>query len=139
MTSLYDTVGKEVDPSDGEHQLQGKLSRQLLTPDNLHRNLSTSGRSEHGSTHYPDMDIYRRILMDNDSVSDQSDIESSADAQRHVTPSTWLENKERGVNAGQRRPPVDGNLTIANARLFDNLNERSWQNLRKSRIENEEQ
>ncbi len=101
MTSLYDTVCKVVDPSDGDHQLQGELSCQLLTADNSHRNLSTSGRSEHGSMHYPDMDLYRRILTDNDSVSDQSDIESSAEAQRHVTLSPWLENEERGVNAGQ--------------------------------------
>ncbi len=138
MTSLYDTVSKEVDPSNGYHQLQCELSRQLLTADNSYRNLSTSGHSEHGSTHYPDMDLYRRILTDNDSVYDQSDIESSADAQRHVMQSTWFENEERGVKAGQRRPPVDGDLTIANIRLFDNLNKRSWQNLRKSRIKNEE-
>ncbi len=40
-------------------------------------------------------------MTDNDSVSDHLDIESSAGAQRHVTPSTWLENEEQGVNAGQ--------------------------------------
>ncbi len=34
---------------------------------------------------------------------------------------------------------VNGDLTLANTRLYDNLNDRSWQNLRKSRIENEEQ
>ncbi len=101
MTSVYDTVGKEVDPSDGDHQLQVELSRQLLTADNSHRNISTSGHSEHSSTRYPDMNLYRRILTDNDSVSDQSDIESSADAQCHVTPSIWLGNEELGVNAGQ--------------------------------------
>ncbi len=100
MSILYVTVGKEVDPSDGDHQLQGELSRQLMTADNSRRNLSTSGRSEHVSMHYPDMDLYRRILTDNDSVSDHSDIESSAGAQCHVMPSIWLENKERGVNVG---------------------------------------
>ncbi len=94
MTSLYDAVGKEVDPSDGHHQLQGELSHQLLMADSSCRNLSTSGRSEHGSTHYPDMDLYRKILTDNDSVFDHSDIESSACAQHHVMPSTWLENEE---------------------------------------------
>ncbi len=113
MTSLYDTVGNEVDPSNGDHQLLGELSHQLLTADNSRRNMSTSGRSEHRSTHYPDMDLYRRILTDNHSVSDHSDIESSAGAQLYVTPSTWLENEERGVNA------------ITNARLFNNLNEHS--------------
>ncbi len=54
-------------------------------------------------------------MTDNDSVSDQSDIESSTDAQCYVMPSTWLENEEQGVNAGQSRPPVDSDLTIANA------------------------
>ncbi len=34
---------------------------------------------------------------------------------------------------------VNGNLTLHNARLYENLNERSWQNLRKSLIENDEQ
>ncbi len=34
---------------------------------------------------------------------------------------------------------VNGDLTLLNTRLINNLNERSWQNLRKSQIENEEQ
>ncbi len=34
---------------------------------------------------------------------------------------------------------VNGDLTLRNDRLIENLNERSWHNLRKSRIENEEQ
>ncbi len=34
---------------------------------------------------------------------------------------------------------VNGDLTLRNARLYKNLNERSWENLRKSRIENDEQ
>ncbi len=99
-------VSKEEVPNDGDdHQLQGELSRQLLTTKNSQRNLSNSGRSEHGSTHYPDLNLYRRILMDNDSVSGHSDIESSAGAEHHVTPSTWLENEERGIST-QRRIPV---------------------------------
>ncbi len=34
---------------------------------------------------------------------------------------------------------VNGDLTLRNAPLYENLNERSWQNLRKSRSENDEQ
>ncbi len=34
---------------------------------------------------------------------------------------------------------VNGDLTLAYTRLYDILNEPSWQNLRKSRFENEEQ
>ncbi len=70
MASLFDTISKEVVHSDGDdHQLQGELNRQLLTTENSPRNLSHSGRSEHGSTRYPDLNLYRRILTDNDSVS----------------------------------------------------------------------
>ncbi len=135
MASLYEMVSKEEVPSDSDdHQVQGELSRQLLTTENSRRNLSNSGRSEQGSTHYPDLNLYRRILTDNDSVSGHSDIESSADAERHVTPSTLLENEERGINTERRRPVVNGDLTLSNARLFNNLNEHSWQNLRKSRF-----
>ncbi len=86
-------------PSNGDdHQLQGELSRQLLTTENSRINLSNSGHSEHGGTHYPDLNLYRRILTDNDSVSGHSDIESSAGAEHHVMPSTWLENEERGIS-----------------------------------------
>ncbi len=95
MASLFDTVSKEVVPSNGDdHQLQGKLSHQLLTPENSRRNLIDSGRSEHKSMHYPDLNLYRRILMDNNSVSGHSDIESSAEPEYHVTPAIWLENEE---------------------------------------------
>ncbi len=140
MVSLFDTVIKEVVYSDGDDlQLQGELSRQLLTTENSRRNLSNSGHSEHGSMHYPDLNLYRRILTDNDSVSGHSDIESSAGAEHHVSPSTWIENVERGIRTERRRPMVNGDLTLANTRLYDNLNERSWQNLKKSRFENEEQ
>ncbi len=34
---------------------------------------------------------------------------------------------------------VSGDLTVHNASLYENLNKRSWQNLRKSRIENDEE
>ncbi len=140
MASLFDIVRKEVVPSDGDdQQLQGLLSRQLLTTENSRRNLSNSGRSVHGSTHYPDLNLYMRILMDNDSVSGDSDIESSAGAEHLVTPSTWLENEERGISTERQRPVVNGDLTLANARLYNNVNEHSWQNLRKLGFKKEEQ
>ncbi len=95
MASLYDTVSKEVVPSDGDdHQLQGELSHQLLTTENSRRNMIDSGRSEHESTHYPDLNLYRRILTDNNFVSGHSDIESSAGPEYNVTLATWLENEE---------------------------------------------
>ncbi len=102
MASLYDTVSKEVVPSDGyDHQLQGELSCQLLTTENSRRNFTDSGRSEHESTHYHDLNLYRRILTDDNSVTGHSDIESSAGAEYHVTPSIWLENEERGSSTKQ--------------------------------------
>ncbi len=138
MASLYDMVSKEVVPSEGDdQQLQGELSHQLLTTENSRRNLSNCGCSQHGSTHYPDLNLYRRILTDNDSVSGHQDIESSAVAEHHVMPSTWLENEEGGISTERQRPVVNGDLTLADARLYDNLNEHSWQNLRKSLFENE--
>ncbi len=140
MASLDDTVSKEVVPSDGDdHQLQGELIRQLLTTEISQRNLSNPGRSEHGSTHYSDLNLYRRILTDNNSLSGHSDIESSAGAEHHATPSTWLENEEQVISTERRRPVVNRDLTLANIRLFNNLNEHSWQNLRKTWFKNEEQ
>ncbi len=130
MASLFDIVSKEVVLSDGDdHQLQGELSHQLLKIENSRRNLSHSSRSKHGSTHYPDLNLYRSILTDSDSVSGHSDIESSAGAERHVTPSTWLDNEEQRSSTERQRPVVKGNLTLANIRLYDNLNECFWQNL----------
>ncbi len=63
--------------------------------------------------------------MDEHSVTSHSDIESSAGAEYHVTPSIWLENEERGNSTERRRPVVNGDLTLHNTRLIDNLNERS--------------
>ncbi len=58
MDSLYDTVSKEVVPSDGDdHQLQGELSRQLPRTENSRRNFTDSGHSEHESMHYPDLNL----------------------------------------------------------------------------------
>ncbi len=65
--------------------------------------------------HYPDLNLYRRILTDNDSVSGLSDKESSAGAEHHVTLSTWLENEERGISTERRRPVVNSDLTLAKA------------------------
>ncbi len=66
-------------PSDGnDHPLHCDLSRQLLITLNSRRNFTVSGRSEHKSTHYPDLNLYRRILTDDNSVTGRSDIESSA-------------------------------------------------------------
>ncbi len=70
--------------------------------------------------------------MDYDSISGHSDIESSAGAEHCVTLSTWLENEEQGISTERRKPAVNSDLTLANARLYDNLNESSCQNLRKS-------
>ncbi len=99
MASLYDTVSREVVPSDGDdHQLQGELSCQLLTTENSHRNFADSGHSEQESMHYPDLNLYRRILTDEHSITGHSDIESSASAEYHVTSSIWLENEERGTS-----------------------------------------
>ncbi len=99
MASLFDTVSKEVVSSDGDdHQLQGELSHQLLMPENSRRNLIHSGRLEHERTHYPDLNLYKRILTDNNSVSGHSDIESSAEPEYYVTPAIWLENEERGTS-----------------------------------------
>ncbi len=78
-------------------------------------------------------------MTDNNSVSGHSDIESSAEPEYDVTPAIWLENKEQGTSTERRRPVVNSDLTLHNAQLYENLNERSWQNLRKSRIENDEQ
>ncbi len=119
MASLYDTVSKEVVPSDGDdHQLQGELSHQLLTTENSWNNIIDSGRSEHESMHYPDLNLYWRILTDNNSVSGHSDIESSSEPEYHVTPTTWLENEDRGTSTERRRPVVNGDLTLCNARLY---------------------
>ncbi len=116
MASLYDTVSKEVVPSDGDdHQLQGELSHQLLMTENSRRNFTDSGCSEHESTHYPDLNLYRRILVDDNSVTGHSDIESSASPEYHVTPSIWLENEERATSTERRRPVVNGDLTLRNA------------------------
>ncbi len=77
--------------------------------------------------------------MDNNSLSGHSDIESSAEPEYHVTPAIWLENEEGGNSTEHLRSVVNGDLTLHNARFYNNLYERSWQNLRKSRIENDEQ
>ncbi len=77
--------------------------------------------------------------MDDNFVTGHSDIESSAGPEYHVTPLIWLENEERATGTERRRPVVNGDLTLRNARLIENLNEHSRHNLRKSRIENEEQ
>ncbi len=87
----------------------------------------------------PALNLYRRILTDNNSVSGHSDIESSAEPEYHVTPAIWLENKERGTSTEWWRPVVNNDLMLRNTQLYENLNERSLQNLRKSWIENEEQ
>ncbi len=70
--------------------------------------------------------------MGDNSVTSNSDIESSAFPEYHVAPSIRVENEERGTSTERRRP-------VVKAWLIENLNERSLQNLRKSRIENEEQ
>ncbi len=55
MARLYDTVSKKVVLSDGDdHQLQGELSRQLLTTKNSGIFFTDTGCSEHESMHYPD-------------------------------------------------------------------------------------
>ncbi len=61
-----------------------------------------SGRSEDESMHYRDLNLYLRILTDNNSVSGHSDIESSAGHEYHVTPRVSLENEERGTSKEQR-------------------------------------
>ncbi len=96
MASLYDMVSKQVVPSDGDdHQLQGELSRQLLMTENTRSNISESGHSEMESMRYPDLSLYQRILMEDDSVTGHSDIESHASPESQVMPSIWLENEER--------------------------------------------
>ncbi len=65
--------------------------------------------------HYPDLNLYRRILMDNDSVFGHSDIESRAGSEDHITASTWLENEDQRISTDRQRPVVNGDLTLANA------------------------
>ncbi len=119
MATPYDTVCKEVVPSDGDdHQLQDEISLQLQT---------TANPSEY----YPNLRLYKRISTENHYVTGHSDIESNAGPEYQATPTLWHENEERESSRERRRPTVYGDRSLLNHQLCKNLNEPSWQRLKK--------